>query len=64
MVLLKILQNSQGNPCARVLFLITLQLKKRLWHRCFSVNIAKFLRTPLFTELLRWMPLVKLQPSL
>ena len=21
-------------------------LKKRLWHRCFPVNIAKFLRTP------------------
>ena len=21
-------------------------LKKRLWHKCFSVNIAKFLRTP------------------
>ena len=25
--------------------LVTL-LKKRLWHRCFSVNFAKFLRTP------------------
>ena len=25
-------------------------LKKRLWHRCFPVNFAKFLRTPLFTE--------------
>ena len=23
-------------------------LKKRLWHRCFSVNFAKFLRTPFF----------------
>ena len=22
-------------------------LKKRLWHRCFPVNFAKFLRTPL-----------------
>ena len=21
-------------------------LKKRLWHRCFAVNVAKFLRTP------------------
>ena len=21
-------------------------LKKRLWHRCFHVNFAKFLRTP------------------
>ena len=25
-------------------------LKKRLRHRCFPVNFAKFLRTPLFTE--------------
>ena len=33
----------------RVSFLIKLQpatlLKKRLWHRCFSVTFAKFLRT-------------------
>ena len=25
-------------------------LKKRLWHRCFSVNFAEFLRTPFITE--------------
>ena len=25
-------------------------LKKRLWHRCFSVTFAKFLRTPFLTE--------------
>ena len=31
--------------------------KKRLWHRCFPVNVAKFLRTPFFTEHLRWLPL-------
>ena len=30
-------------------------LKKRLWHRCFPVNFAKFLRTPFFTEHLRWL---------
>ena len=30
-------------------------LKKRLWHRCFPVNFAKFLRTPLLTEHLRWL---------
>ena len=42
-VFLKILQNSEENPCARVSFLIKLQLKKRLWHRYFPVNIAKFL---------------------
>ena len=23
-------------------------IKKRLWHRCFSVNFTKFLRTPNF----------------
>ena len=30
-------------------------LKKRLWHRCFPVNFAKFLRTPFFTEHLWWL---------
>ena len=24
--------------------------KKRLWHTCFPVNFAKFLRTPFFTD--------------
>ena len=38
---LEISQNSQENSCARVYFL----LKMRLWHRCFPVNFAKFLRT-------------------
>ena len=33
-------------------------LKKRLWHRCFSVNFAKFLRTPFLTEHLRWLLLI------
>ena len=28
-------------------------LKRRLWHRCFPVNFAKFLRTPFITEQLR-----------
>ena len=43
---LKILQNSQENICARVSYSIQLQKKKkkRLWHRCFSVNFVKFLR--------------------
>ena len=56
-VFLKISQNSQENTCARVSFLIKLQasqpatlLKKRLWHRCFPVNFAKFLRTTFFIE--------------
>ena len=30
-------------------------LKKKLWHWCFPVNFAKFLRTPFFTEHLRWL---------
>ena len=30
-------------------------IKKSLWHRCFPVNFAKFLRTPFFTEHLRWL---------
>ena len=30
-------------------------LKKRLWHRCFPVNFAKFLRTSFFTEHLWWL---------
>ena len=29
--------------------------KKRLWHRCFSVNFAEFLRTPFITEHLWWL---------
>ena len=59
-VFLEVLQNSQGNVCARVSFLIKLQapitlLKKRLWHRCFPVNFTKFLRTTFFTEHLWWL---------
>ena len=41
---LEISQNPQENTCARDSFLTI--LKKRLWHRCFSVNFAIFLRTP------------------
>ena len=56
-VFLKISKNSQENTCAWASFLIKLHasalqfyLKKRLWHRCFPVNIGKFLRTPFLTE--------------
>ena len=41
-----------GKHLCQSLFLIKLQLwaynfiKKRLWHRCFSVDFAKFQRTP------------------
>ena len=49
-VFLEISQNSQEDTCARVSFLIKLRSatlsKKRLWHRCFYLNFAKFLRTP------------------
>ena len=44
-VSLKISQNLQENICARFFFLISF-IKIRLWHRCFSVNCTKFLRTP------------------
>ena len=57
----KISQNSQEDTCARVSFLIKMQvkpatlLKKILWLRCFPVDFAKFLRTPFFIEHLRWL---------
>ena len=47
---LEISQNSQENACARVSF-----LNKRLWHRGFPVNFAKFLRTSFLTEHLQWL---------
>ena len=57
-VFLEISRNSQENTCARVSLLQAAPaalLKKRLWHSCFPVNSAKFLRTPLFTEHLWWL---------
>ena len=36
--------------------------KKRLWHRCFPVNFAKFLRTAFLPEHLRWL-LLCMQPG-
>ena len=30
-------------------------MKKRLWHKCFPVNLAKSLRTTLFTKHLWWL---------
>ena len=30
-------------------------IKKRVWHRCFTVNFAKFLGTSFLTEHLRWL---------
>ena len=34
-------------------------LKESLWHRCFPVNFAKFLRTPFFTKHLQWLLLIQ-----
>ena len=45
-VFLEILQNS-----------LKKLLKKRLWHRCFPVNFAKFLGTPFPTKHLQWLVL-------
>ena len=60
-VFLEISQNSKENTCQIPFFNkvaglrpATL-LKKRPWHRCFPVNLAKFLRTPFPTEHPRWL---------
>ena len=52
-------QNSQKNSCARVSFLIELQADVAGWDfgtgvfLCFTVNFAKFLRSPFITEHIR-----------
>ena len=46
-----------GKHLCQSLFLIFLW-KKRLWHRCFPVNFAKFLRKAFFTEHFRWLLLI------
>ena len=33
-------------------------LKKRPWHRCFPMNFAKFLRTPVVTKHFWWLLLI------
>ena len=47
---IEILQNSQENTCAR-----DSSLKNSLWHRCFPVNFAKFLRTAFWQNSSRWL---------
>ena len=42
------------HPCWNHL-LIPRKAKKQLQHRCFPMKFAKFLRTPIFTKLLRWL---------
>ena len=55
-------RSGKTGGCARVSFIIKLQaeacnfIKKRLWHKCFPVNFAKFL-TPFLTEHLWWLVL-------
>ena len=55
-VFLKISQNSQETTWEPGLRPATL-LKKRLWHTCFPVNFAKFLRSP-FLQNTSWRQLV------
>ena len=54
-VFLEISENSPENTCAKVKARPATLSKKRLWHRYFSVNFAKFLRAPFFTEHLWWL---------
>ena len=48
--------------CQSLFFRSATLLKKRLWHRCFPANFAKFLRTPFFKGHLWWL-LLLLPPS-
>ena len=60
-VVLRNFVNLKKNTCARVSLIIKLQtsdlqvIKKSLWHRCFTVNVAKFLRKHFVTEHLWWL---------
>ena len=53
---LKNCKKSQQNNCQSLFFKIKLQLeacnftKKEIWHRCFPVNFAKFLRILFFID--------------
>ena len=64
---LKILQYSEKNTCVESLFNKVAGLKaykfikKRLWQRCFLVNIVKLLKTAFFIEHLCWLLLDFLQ---
>ena len=51
-----------GKSLCWSLILIICFIKKILQHRYFHVNIAKFLKTALFIEHLRWLLLVQQQP--
>ena len=56
-VFLEVAQNSQENTCDGASFFNKVEgltpatlLKKRLWHKCFPVNFAKFIRIPFLTQ--------------
>ena len=55
---LETLQNSQKSTWPATL------LKKRIWHRCFLINLAKFLRTPFLTEQIWWLLLTQIKLQL
>ena len=44
-----------GKHLCQILFRNKVILRKKLWHRCFPVNFAKFLTTPLIIEHLWWL---------
>ena len=61
-VCIKVVLRNTGKHLCRSLFFNKVTglrpatlLKRRLWHRCFSVNFAKFLRTLFLIEHLRWL---------
>ena len=64
-VFLNISKYSQENACVGVSFLFFFFkiIIYRLQHRCFPVNISKFLRTAFYIELLWWL-ILKIQPDL
>ena len=53
--------NSQKNTCGGAFFnrVASIQacnfIKKRLEHRCFSMKLAKFLRTPTLKNICKWL---------
>ena len=54
LVLRNLVKLTEKHLC-QILFRNKVILRKRLWHRCFPVNFAKFLTTPLIIEHLWWL---------
>ena len=63
-VFLEILQHSQRSPCARISFVIKMQLKKETLAQVFSGEYCEIFTNTFFKEHPWWLPLVKLEPSL